>query len=251
MNRFKFFGSRPIFYFAEPVAAADGGGDAGGGGAAAGGGSPAGGSGGGAASAPQSDVDFLSAPDAAAQPDKGAETAAAEKVAAKEGDAAAEEINLSALEEAQPEWLAKITDEGAKSEVQKLLELQKSFADKFKDAPEELFKDLPGGREQLTALQTLSKEVGELDEHIAANTPESNAIVVGRYLGEAPDKGMGLFRAGAQHLAKSNPEGWQQLGNELLTSTLKAAGIGVDAAGLLSAISEMREALNANDEGQA
>jgi len=134
--------------------------------------------------------------------------------------------------------------------VQKLLELQKSFADKFKDAPEELFKDLPGGREQLTALQTLSKEVGELDEHIAANTPESNAIVVGRYLGEAPDKGMGLFRAGAQHLAKSNPEGWQQLGNEILASTLQAAGIGIDPTGLITAISEMRQAVQA-DDGEA
>ena len=203
--------------------------------------------GGSATSAPPvSDVDFLSAPDAAVA----VETKKEETAPAKEADAAPEEINLSLLDEAQPEWFAKITDEAAKGEVQKLLDLQKSLTDKFKDSPDELFKDLPGGREQLTALQTLSKEVTELDGHIAANTPESNAIVVGRYLGEAPDKGLGLFRAGAQHLAKTSPEAWQQVGTELVNESLKASGVGADLQTVIGAVQEMRQAVQ-NDDGDA
>ena len=238
MNESKFFGARPVFYFAEAAAAA--GGD-GGGSAAPAGGSPAGGGG---ASAPQSDVEFLSAPETKAPDSKAPEgTAPAEKT-----DAAPEEINLSALEEAQPEWFAKITDETAKGEVKKVLDQLKALTDK--GISEDVLKELPGGREQLTALQTLSKEVGELDGHILANTPESNAIVVGRYLGEAPDKGIGLFRAGAQHLAKTNPEAWQQIGGELVNSSLKALGIGADLNTVVSAVQEMRAAI-AKDDGEA
>lgn len=162
------------------------------------------------------------------------------------------DVNLAALEEGQPEWLAKVTDQAAKDEIGKLLARDKKFTEKFKDEAdlEEFFKDLPGGREQVTALQTLSKEVTELDGHIEANTPEGNGIVAERYLGMAPDGGVGLFRAAAQHLAKANPESWGAISNELLNSTLKAAGIGTDAPGLLSAISEMREAI-AKDDGEA
>jgi len=126
----------------------------------------------------------------------------------------------------------------------------KELNEKFKAAPDELFKDLPGGREQLNALQTLSKEVTEIDGHIAANTPESNAIVVGRYLAEAPDKGVGLFRAGAQHLAKAAPEAWQKIGGELVNESLKASGIGADLNTVISAVSEMRQALQ-KDDGEA
>jgi hypothetical protein len=209
-------------------------------------GAPAGGgAGGGSVAPPQTDVEFLSAAESAPAVETTKPADAAPP--SEKPDAAPEEVNLSLLEEAQPEWFAKITDEAAKGEVQKLLDLQKSLNDKFKAAPDELFKDLPGGREQLTALQTLSKEVTELDGHIAANTPESNAIVVGRYLEEAPDKGVGLFRAGAQHLAKANPEGWKQVGDEILNATLKASGIGVDSSALLAAISEMRDAVQKGD----
>ena len=165
---------------------------------------------------------------------------------------AEEEINLAALEEGTPEWLAKVTDPAVKTEVQKLLDLQKAFSARFKDAEdlESFFGELPGGREQITALQTLSKEVAELDTHIEANTPESNAIVVGRYLGEAPDGGVGLFRAGAQHLAKTNPQAWNEIGNELVASSLKTQGIAADLPTVISAVNEMRQAMQ-NDDGEA
>jgi hypothetical protein len=209
---------------------------------ATGGSAPTGGSGTTTSTTPQTDIEFLSAPEPKAPETKTSETTAPEKTVPD-----LEEINLSALEEASPDWFGKITDEAAKGEVQKLLDLQKSFADKFKDAPEELFKALPGGKEQLTALQTLSKEVIELDGHIAANTPESNAIVVGRYLGEAPDQGVGLFRAGAHHLAKTNPEAWNQIAGELVNSTLESAGIGANFNELISGIQEMRQAIQKDD----
>src|SRR6202795_3715996 len=130
--------------------------------------------------------------------------------------------------------------------------VSEEVSERFKDEADldGFFKDLPGGREQVAALQTLSKEVGELDSHIEANTPEGNGIVAERYLGMAPDGGLGLFRAGAQHLAKTNPEAWKQVGNELIDSTLKAAGVGVDSASLLGAIQEMRQAVQA-DDGEA
>src|SRR5579863_6577693 len=108
MNRFKFFGARPVLYFAEPAAV--GGGDAGG--------AASGGSGGGSAAsapgmsaaeiaAPGGDIAFLekdvpSTP-ATEKPAEGEKPA--EKTAAEE--AKPEEINLSTLEDGKPEWLAK------------------------------------------------------------------------------------------------------------------------------------------------
>ncbi len=200
---------------------------------------------GGSAAPAQSDEQFLSTP-AAAPETTAAETKPAEKTAE---EAAPEEINLSALEEGQPEWLAKVTDPAVKAEVQKLLDYQKSFSAKFKDAADldAFFKELPGGREQVAALQTLSKEVGELDGHLEANTPEGNAIIAERYLAMTPDAGVGLLRASAQHMAKSNPEAWNQISTELVNSTLKANEIGVDLATMVGAVKEMREAIQKDD----
>ena len=171
--------------------------------------------------------------------------------AAKEG-AAAEDINLAALEDGQPEWLGKIADPAVKGEVEKLLAIQKAFSERFKDAEDlnSFFKELPGGREQVTALQTLSKEIAELDGAIETNTPESNAQVAERYLSQAPDGGIGLFRASAHQLAKASPEAWNQISAELVNSTLANAGIGTDLAGVLGAIEEMHAAVAA-DDGEA
>lgn len=250
MNRFKFFGSRPVFCLDAP--AGGGGGD---GGAAAGGGTGGGGStstptGGMSAAdiaADGGDIAFLEQDAPAAEP----EARPAEGGKEKQGSEP-EEINLSLLEEGQPEWLAKVTDKTAKSEITKLLEANKKFSEKFKDAADldAFFKDLPGGREQVAALQTLSREVAEIDANIEANTPEGNASVVERYLGEAPDGGLGLFRAGAAHLAKTNPEAWAKVGGELINESLKASGIGADLQTVVGAIQEMRQAV-AKDDGEA
>lgn len=257
MNRSKFFGSRPIFYFAEPVAAAGSDGAASGGGAGSGssggGAGGSGGSGGGAAAPPVSDEQFLEQAHPQQAEGTDAAKAAADKAAA---DAKAaepkDEINLSALEPGQPEWLAKVTDEAAKTEIGKLLEFQKAVNTRFKDTAdlEKFFADLPGGREQVGNLLTLSKEVGEIDGHIEANTPEGNATVTARYMGEAPDGGLGLFRAGAQHLAKTQPEAWAKVGGELVNQTLKSSGIGADLQTVVSAVQEMRAAV-AKDDGEA
>lgn len=184
-------------------------------------------------------------PDAAASDTETPDAPAAEA-------AAPEEVNLAALEEGQPEWLAKVTDPAAKEEVGKLLEMQKAFSEKFKDAADldAFFKELPGGREQVAALQTLSKEVAELDTAIEANTPEGNLSVAERYLDMAPDGGAGLLRAAAQHMARQSPESWNQISAELVNSTLHAAGIGADIQGVASAIAEMRAAVAA-DDGEA
>src|SRR5258708_2353545 len=98
----------------------------------------------------------------------------------------------------------------AKAEIQKILDFQKAVNAQFKDQAEldAFFKELPGGKEQVGNLLTLSKEIAELDTFIAENKPEGNLAVAERYLGEAPDGGVGLLRAGAQHLAKAQPEAW-------------------------------------------
>src|SRR5271165_5830448 len=101
---------------AGAVGAGSGGSGAGG---ASAGSSTAGGSSSGTS---QTDVEFLSTPAATETAPKTTETAPAEKT-----DAAPKEINLSALEEKQPEWLSKVTDEGAKAEIAKLLAAQEKF----------------------------------------------------------------------------------------------------------------------------
>jgi len=192
-----------------------------------------------------SDTEFLN------QPDKGSEAGAtaADGSAGSEvkPEPGAEEINLSALEEGQPEWLGKVTDPAARTEVEKLLASQKAFSERFKDAAdlEEFFKELPGGREQVQALQTLSKEVGELDSALEENTAEGLATVAERYLGMTPDGGVNLMRAAAQHMAKASPEAWNQIATELVNSTLKGSGIGAELQGIVSAITEMRAAAQA------
>lgn len=257
MNRFKYFGSRPVFYFAEPAAGGGaptgGGAPAGGGGAATGGGGGAPAGGGSPAAAPQSDTEFLAAAHPqAAEPAKAAEGAPAAGTEAAKAGEPKEEINLAALEPGQPEWLAKVADPAAKAEIQKLLDYQKAVSERFKDQAEldAFFKDLPGGKEQVAALQTLAKEVGEVDGHIEANTPEGNALVAERYLGEAPDGGLGLFRAGAHHLATKNPDAYAQLGKEIANSTLKSAGVGADVDAVIATVNEMRAAV-AKDDGEA
>src|SRR5260221_5489164 len=72
-------------------------------------------------SAPGGDVAFLNAEPAApneaapaVEPKPGEEAAPSE-------EAAPAEIDLSALEEGQPEWLAKVTDPDVKAEIEKLL----------------------------------------------------------------------------------------------------------------------------------
>jgi hypothetical protein len=263
MNRFKYFGSRPVFYFAEPAggAGAGGGSAAAGGGAAASGAEGAGatagggtGGGGGAAAPAVSDEKFLEQAHPQQAEGTDAAKAAADKAAvdAKAAEGAKDEINLSALEPGQPEWLGNVTDPAAKAEIQKLLDYQKAVSARFKDQAEldAFFKDLPGGKEQVAALQLLSKEVGEIDGHIEANTPEGNALVAERYLSEAPDGGLGLFKAGAHHLASKNPEAYAQIGKEIANSTLKSAGIGADVDSVISAVNEMRAAV-AKDDGEA
>ena len=216
---------------------AAGGAEGGGGDAGAGGGS---GSGSGIPPSSVSDTEFLN------QPDKTAEAGAAAADAAG-SEAKPEEINLSALEEGQPEWLAKVTDPAVRTEVEKLLASQKAFSDKFKDAADldEFFKELPGGREQVQALQTLSKEVGELDSALEANEPEGLSTVAERYLSMTPDGGVNLMREAAKYMANSSPEGWNQIASELINSTLTARGIGADINGIVSAIAEMRAAAEA------
>ncbi len=203
-------------------------------------------------SAPGGDVAFLNAPEAAeTKADDGTPKTDATD-APKADETGAEEINLAALEEGQPEWFAKITDEGAKTEVQKLLDANKAFGEKFKDAADldAFFKDLPGGREQIAALQTLSNEVSELDAALEGNTPEGLATVAERYLAMTPDGGAGLLRAAAQHMAKESPEAWNAIATELVNSTLTANGIGADIQGVVGAIAEIRAAVQ-KDDGDA
>lgn len=249
MNRWKWFGARPVLYFAEGDGGAGAG--AGGGGAAAGGaGDGTGGGGGAADTSGLSDAEFLATTPAA----EGEGTSTAIVPAAKEGAAAAEAtgeeglVKLDALGEGEPEWFATLK-EAEQAKAREIWQANQQYSEHFK-TPAELknfFKDLPGGREQVTALQTLSKEVTELDSAIEANTPEGNGQVVERYLSMAPDKGLGLMRASAHHLAKANPEGWNQLSTELVNATLKSAGIGADLAVVSQAIKGMRDAAAASD----
>src|ERR1700680_2234825 len=107
MNRWKWFGSRPVLYFAE----GDGGVSASGGGAGSGGGTASGaGAGGGAAdTSALSDAEFLATP-----PEKTAETTTAIVPAEKEAAAAAEKtgeeaiVKLDALEEGRPQWFRRL-----------------------------------------------------------------------------------------------------------------------------------------------
>ena len=244
MNRWKWFGSRPVLFFAE----GDGGGAGAGGGAAAGGaGGGTGGGGGAADTSSLSDAEFL-ANTPAETTDTGSAIVKTEAAAAETtGEEAL--IKPGALEDGEPEWFASVKDAEHAKQARELWTANQEYQKHFKTPAEmaEFFKDLPGGRDQVAALQTLSKEVTELDSAIEANTPEGNTQVVERYLSMAPDKGLGLVRASAHHLAKANPEGWQQLSTELVNATLKSAGIGADLAVVSQAIKEMRDAATAQD----
>jgi len=118
-------------------------------------------------------------------------------------------------------------------------------APKAEEKPERLLvRDLP---EKINEQKSDSKESGELDSAVEANTPEGNARFAERYLAMTPDGGIGLMRAIAQRMPKAYPEAWNQISTELLSSTLKAAGIGTDSQGLFAAIREMRAAIQAKD----
>jgi hypothetical protein len=235
----------------EPVGGAGAGG-AGGGGAAP---SGVGGSGMSASeiAAPGGDVKFLESEAPASTGEETALPKTAEETKPAE-EAAPADIDLSALEEGQPAWLAKVTDPEVKAEIEKLLSDPNKFPDnwQFKDAAERdaFFKELPGGREQVAALQTLSQEVSELDAAIEEGSPEGNLGVAERYLSMAKDGGVGLLRAAAQHMAKASPENWNQISAELVNSTLHANGVGTDIRGVVDAIAEMRTAVQ-NDDGEA
>lgn len=221
------------------------------------GGGMAAGAAGAEASASMSDEQFLSVPDASG------DAAAAERVATDpdlggepEGKTASEkeapdqqEINFDALEESAPEWLAKVSDKGALAEVQKLLDLKKAFDARFKDSAdlESFFADLPGGREQITALQTLAKETSELDSALEGNDFAGHVSVAERVLSQAPQNAASITRAWAQTLAKTNPQAWNQVSSELVNSTLKAAGLPVALNDLLGAVKDMKSAIAAND----
>lgn len=174
------------------------------------------------------------------------EAVATEEIAAPVVEADAqptEEINLAALETGRPEWLAKVTDPAVKAEIEKLLDAP-DFEASLKEA------GLPGGKDQLTALQTLATEIDAQDAAIQANAPEGLTAIVERSFSMAPDGGVNLLRAAAQHMAKSSPESWNQISSELLNSSLHAAGIGSDFQTVTSAIAEMRQAIAA-DDGEA
>lgn len=206
-------------------------------------------------SAPGGDIAFLNA-EPEAPKDKGTAdsqtTDGKSADAAKSGEEGTEEVNLSALEEGQPEWLAKVTDPAAKAEVEKLLGLNKQFLEHFKDGEDlaNFFKELPGGREQIDAMKNLVADVDQLDSALEANTPEGNLEVAARYLEMTPDGGAGLLRAAAQHMAKANPEAWNQISSELINSTLHAAGFGFDMPTLVGAIRDIKAAIAA-DDGEA
>jgi hypothetical protein len=206
--------------------------------------------------APGGDVAFLEqeTPEVKA-PDAAGGTEGAEKPAAKEAEAGGEtkdEIDLTPLEEGKPAWLAKLTPE-EREQAEKDLKAN-AFPEnwQFKDDAdrEEFFKSLPGGREQVQRIQMLSAEIAEDDTALEANTPEGLAGIAEKYLSMTPDGGVQLLRTAAQHMAKASPESWKQISHELVNSTLHAAGIGQDIAGIVSAIAEMRAAVNA-DDGEA
>lgn len=216
---------------------------------------PAGGNGTPAAAAQdpsQSEEDFFASARPAPETDDGEQLPAEKEEGAQPAAAEGEEFNLAELEPGQPEWMAKVTDPAAKAEILKVLNFQKAASSLFKDQAdlEAFVKDYPGGRQQIADERLTVKQAAEIDGHIAANTPEGNATVVGQYLGDAPDGGMGLFSAAAQHIARTNPEGWQKLGGEIINQTLKSSGIGADLATVIGAVRELREAAK-NDDGEA
>jgi hypothetical protein len=200
--------------------------------------------------APGGDIAFLEQDIPATDSAETKGTEAAGKEGGAEETKGAEEIDLSSLEEGQPAWLAKL-DEKDRAEAEKALKAGTGLPDnwQFKDEAdrEEFFKSLPGGREQVTALQTLAQEISADDTALEANDPEGLAAIAEKYVGMTPDGGIGLMRAAAAHMAKANPEAWQQIAGELINSTLQAAGFGFDLPGLVGAIRDIKAAIQADD----
>jgi hypothetical protein len=223
--------------------------DAGGSGGASVGG--AGGGSGAAGTSGLSDAEFLATQ---APAEAGSETTAI--VPTKEAPAAKEAATQELLkpgaleiEEGEPEWFASVKDAKAAAASRELWKANQEYAKHFKTPGEltDFFKDLPGGRDQIAAMQTLTKEVGELDSAIEGTDFAGHLSVAERVLGQAPANALSITRAWAQTVAKSQPEAWNQISTELVNSTLKAAGVGVDLSTLLGGLREMRDAITAQD----
>lgn len=152
-------------------------------------------------------------------------------------------------EEGEPEWFASVTEAKASAAARELWKANQEYAKHFKTPAEltEFFKDLPGGRDQIAAMQTLTKEVGELDTAIEGTDFAGHLSVAERVLGQAPANALSITRAWAQTVQKNQPEAWSQISTELVDSTLKAAGIGVNLSVLLGGLREMRDAITAQD----
>jgi hypothetical protein len=233
-----------------------------GGGAAAAGGSggssttsaggSGGGAGGGADTSAMSDAEFLGTQAPAAETTKESTTIVpAEKTAAAETAGEEGLIKPGALEkeEGEPEWFETVKDAKASAAARELWKANQLYAKHFAkpEDVETFFKDLPGGRDQVSALLTLGKEVGELDAAIEGTDFNGHLSVAERVLGQAPENAVSMTRAWAQAVSKSQPQAWNQISTELVDSTLKAAGVGVNLSTLLTGLREMRQAIQAQD----
>jgi hypothetical protein len=232
-----------------------------GGGAAAGGsgggssttsaGGSGGGAGGGADTSAMSDAEFLGTQAPATETTKESTAIVpAEKTPAAEATGT-ELIKPGALEkeEGEPEWFETVKDAKASAAARELWKANQVYAKHFAkpEDVETFFKELPGGREQVAALQTLGKEVAELDSAIEGSDFAGHLSVAERVLGQAPANAVSITRAWAQTVAKSQPEAWHQISTELVDSTLKAAGIGVNLSTLLGEFRKLRAAVAAQD----
>ncbi len=239
---------------ADEVVSQGGGAGAGSGGAGsgAGAGGSGGGAGGGADTSAMSDAEFLSTQAPATETTKEstaivpAKEAAAAETTGEEGL-----IKPGALEkeEGEPQWFESLKDSEAAKNARELWKANQVYAKHFAkpEDVETFFKDLPGGRDQVSALLTLGKEVGELDAAIEGTDFNGHLSVAERVLGQAPENAVSMTRAWAQAVSKSQPQAWNTISTELVNATLKAAGVGVDLSALLTGLREMRQAIQAQD----
>jgi hypothetical protein len=222
-----------------------------GGGAGAGSGAGSGGgAGGGADTSAMSDAEFLGTQAPATEATESTAIVPAKEAPAAEA-AGTELIKPGALEkeEGEPEWFETVKDAKASAAARELWKANQVYAKHFAkpEDVETFFKELPGGREQVAALQTLGKEVAELDSAIEGSDFAGHLSVAERVLGQAPANAVSITRAWAQTVAKSQPEAWHQISTELVDSTLKAAGIGVNLSTLLGEFRKLRAAVAAQD----
>jgi hypothetical protein len=211
-----------------------------------------GGAGGGADTSAMSDAEFLSTQAPATETTKESTAIVpAEKTAAAETAGEEGLIKPGALEkeEGEPQWFESVKDAEAAKNARELWKANQLYAKHF-PKPEDVetfFKDLPGGRDEVSALLTLGKEVGELDAAIEGTDFNGHLSVAERVLGQAPENAVSMTRAWAQAVSKSQPQAWNQISTELVDSTLKAAGIGVNLSTLLGEFRKLRAAVAAQD----